>query len=134
MRSLCASSSPFRRLATPLLLATFWSAVSCAADPSEFNVTLLITRSVRGSVYMVGDGSDPAVKKGQECPPYAVDPCTCVGGAARRQTVLERARTDDNTLVIDTGGYFAGSGLFYPTFRGNASRDMFAATGYNSPS
>jgi ABC-type branched-subunit amino acid transport system substrate-binding protein len=97
-----------------------------AAPAPAFNVTLLITRATWGAVFMVDKD------RGQQCDATTPhDSCACVGGAARRRTILEQGRHDPNTLLIDAGGYFSGSGMFFPTFRGNASRDMFADAGYN---
>lgn len=35
------------------------------------------------------------------------------------------------TVTLDTGGFFFGSGLSFPTFNGNASALFFALSGYN---
>ena len=64
---------------------------------------------------------------------YRADPCACYGGAARRQSFVGAARARDaRTLLIDTGAYAVGSGLFFPTFGGNASRALFGAARYDA--
>ena len=64
------------------------AALQIMGTAASFNVTLLVTRGVRGAVYMVDK------KKGLECPPLSIHPCKCLGGAARRRTILEQARND----------------------------------------
>ena len=42
-----------------------------------------------------------------------------------------RGQTGTNTVAIDHGEYFFGSGLFYAAFKGNASADFFRSAGYS---
>ena len=110
-------------ISAPLVLLLLVLVPAEAASSVAFNVTLLVTRSVRGAISRV-DGWGGACDMGD-----GADLCACDGGADRRQTVLEQGREGNNTLVVDTGAYFYGSGLFFPSFRGDASRDLFAAAG-----
>ena len=67
---------------------------------------------------------------------YEADPCSCYGGVARRQGVIDRTRAKakalgaDN-LILDQGAYFFGSGVFYPTFHGAVSAKYFAKSDYD---
>ena len=102
------------------------------ANADHYNITLLVTRSVKGAVYRVDEGTYLQFQFDDTQCEKDADPCACKGGAARRQTILEQGRSDLNTVVVDSGSYFFGSALFFPTFEGNASRDIFAAAGYNA--
>ncbi len=57
-------------------------------------------------------------------------PCSCYGGAARRNAVLTSG--DASTVRIDLGGYASGSGLFFPVFNGQASSRFLGAGGYSA--
>jgi len=57
--------------------------------------------------------------------------CECIGGAARRAHVLSGSY-DQNTVVLDTGAFFSGSGQFYAAFAGNASAEFFARSKYSA--
>jgi hypothetical protein len=92
-----------------------------AARTRGFDVRLAFTRRVRGAVY-------PVQTNEQACSnvTYRDQPCDCFGGAARRLGAL---REDGSAITIDTGEHFAGSGLFFPVFHGNASAHFFAHVG-----
>ena len=83
----------------------------------------------------------PVSKHNTKCKQSEVDkdPCSCYGGAARRVGVFEsirhqlnpattthttRAPPPNYVVTIDAGGYFFGSGLFFPAFQGNVSAAM----------
>ena len=96
---------------------------------SDFDVNLHVTRQIKGAAY-------PVNRAGAMCTPTSLmeSPCDCFGGAARRQTALASARTSlfDSNVALDMGSYFSGSGLFFPTFGGQASAQLFAQAGYNA--
>ena len=96
---------------------------------SDFDVNLHVTRQIKGAAY-------PVNAAGAMCTPtsLAENSCECFGGAARRQTALRFARTSatDSNVALDMGAYFSGSGLFFPTFGGEASAKLFAQAGYSA--
>ena len=102
----------------------------------DYTVTLLVTRAVEGAVHAVDTRGTPQTYDDAQCASAGGPACpsadACVGGAARRQTVLERARGDPNAVALDTGAHFFGSALFFPTFRGNASASLFRDAGYDA--
>ena len=89
---------------------------------AAFDVSLLLSREVRGASY-------PVNRWGTQCSNATLtsSPCSCYGGAARRNTLTAEA----GVVTIDTGSHFSGSGLFFPIFQGNASAEMFAAGGFS---
>ena len=97
----------------------------CVAQDS-FSVTLLVTSEVRGAVF-------PGNKYATQCTlsNYEAKPHKCYGGAARRQTILEQ-RDAQNTVTIDTGAYYFGTGLFFPLFAGQASSEFFGGARYDA--
>lgn len=117
-----------------------------AVVAADIDLSLLVTREVRGAAY-------PTDRWGSQCwstwpppppPPHAsvppssptppsttdTDGCSCFGGAARRAYHLKDAVNSPNTLAIDTGAFFSGSGQFFAAFDGNASAEFFAASDY----
>jgi hypothetical protein len=99
-------------------LVVFLALRCTAASPTAFGLDLLLSRDVMGAAY-------PVTRFGVECTPaqYNTSACSCFGGAPRRQSVLASI---PGSVRVDTGGYFFGSGLFFPHFRGNASAQFFA--------
>ena len=127
MAAAATSRAPAKTAAS---LWMFVAALSgpCAAQDSgdEFSVTLLVTSEVRGAVF-------PVNKYATQCTLsyYEANPHKCYGGAARRKTILEQ-RDAQNTVTIDAGAYFYGSGLFYPLFLGQASNEFFGSARYDA--
>ena len=109
-----------------VLLAFMLSFLLLPAALANFDVNLLITSEVRGAVYPVNSWN-------LQCKSDA-DSCDCVGGAARRRGYLGAGTETDkpNTVALDTGAYFSGSGKFFPAFDGNASAEFFAASSYSA--
>ncbi|KAJ8602476.1 hypothetical protein CTAYLR_001206 [Chrysophaeum taylorii] len=90
------------------------------------STTLVVTSRVNGAAY-------PVDAAGSECSVelFESSPCSCFGGAARREAAVAATFTVANrTLALDMGGYFRGSGLFYEVNEGMASAQLFASAGY----
>ena len=107
---------------TSLLSLLFFLSPTAA----EFDLTLLVTREIRGTAYPVTDN-------GAQCDANA-DQCSCFGGSARRRTITGAGGATDapNVVAIDTGAYFSGAGTFFPVFAGNASAEFFAGAAYSA--
>ena len=104
-----------------------------AASAQTFDLTLLITRDVRGAAYPVTSSTsqcDPAILQTDR----NTGSCDCLGGAARRRAYLGTgtSTTAADVVSIDTGSYFSGSGTFYAAFNGTASATFFADAGYEA--
>ena len=87
-------------------LAAVLIAAAHLASGDPFRLRLLVSGDVRGAVF-------PVDSSGVTCGTRALHttPCNCHGGAARRATAVTEALAQDNgTLLVDTGGYFYGSG------------------------
>ena len=104
-------------------------ALLVASARADFDVTLLVTREVRGAQYVVSSETL------QQCPSASASSCAaCVGGAARRKTVLENGvwgGGDNDVCRIDAGAFFSGAGKFFPAFNGSVSAEYFADAGYD---
>jgi hypothetical protein len=96
---------------------------------ARFTAELMVSGSVWGSVF-------PSSELGLQCTglAYNTTPCMCYGGAARRVAVLGAfaANRSVDRVAIDSGEYFTGRGLFWDTFRGNASSEFFRAENYDA--
>ena len=90
---------------------------SYATLGATFSVTFHVTREVRGAVYPV-----VTADRGVQCPmpPASVyADCACEGGLARRRELVgtgSQAGLNANTVSLDTGSFYSGSGTFYPAF------------------
>ena len=96
-----------------VLLLASTARSSSGLDPNEVEVvTLLFSYSIRGAAF-------PVDKFGVACDAeeYNATPCKCFGGAARRHAFFEGARSNPNTVVIDTNSFFFGTGLFFSSFQ-----------------
>lgn len=96
-----------------------------ASEASDPFADVIITHEVRGAVAAVDKD-----KKSCRIPtPGTSCNTSCTGGAVRRAAffaeIRARAASRAGLIAIDTGGFFFGSGLFFPTFMGNASQTMF---------
>ena len=87
-----------------------------------FDLTLLITREVRGAAFPVDSANG-------QCSAADVSSCSCFGGAARRRAYMG-PYTSEKRVALDTGSYFSGGGRFYAAYNGSASGDFFADSGY----
>ena len=75
--------------------------LSLCARPTraDFDVTLLVTREIRGAQYPV------LAHTTEQCPkPAPVGVCPCIGGAARRKTILDQTSGSGDLVKIDTPG------------------------------
>ena len=122
-----------------------------------FDVTLLVTREVRGAVYPVNRWKTECGADAAAAAAATTLDCDCYGGVSKRRTVLEAARsthtartklmsfrlrdydpalsllwTAPGVIALDTGAYFSGSGLFFPAFHGNSSASFFASAKYDA--
>ena len=98
----------------------------------KYSVSLLVTSHVKGRVF-------PADEYGVECTKFSSNNGTCCrekkcyGGAARRATVIKKARAArPGVLLIDTGSYFYGAGTTFAALRGAASRAVFIESQYDA--
>ena len=127
MAAAAASRAPAKTAASLWMFVAALSGLCATQDSGdEFSVTLLVTSEVRGAVF-------PVNKYATQCTLayYEVNPHKCYGGAARRKTILEQ-RDAQNTVTIDAGANFYGSGLFYPLFLGQASNEFFGSARYDA--
>lgn len=91
---------------------------------ASWQQSLLLTGDVRGSVFGVDKYQNA------QCV-WGADVCECYGGAARRVAALSAARAGTDTVALDHGEHFYGTGLFYAAFRGRASAEFFRASNYS---
>lgn len=100
-------------------IPSLWLFLLLRAVPSHSNsdqIDIAITFNVLGTVY-------PVDATGSECAATTLtrEPCLCVGGAARRWSVLSR-----HALRIDGGNFLSGRGLFADAFDGDVSAQLLA--------
>eukprot|EP00966_Prymnesium_polylepis_P034306 796789-Prymnesium_polylepis.2 len=76
----------------------------------------------------------PVNRWGTECSKEDLidKPCSCYGGAPRRKKFLALASEGGDVVTLDLGEHFGGSGLFFPTFRGNITGSFFEEVGYDA--
>ena len=119
---------PHLRTATLLLLSlTLFAKPAMAQSDVTFDVNFRVTSHIKGSSF-------PVDRWGTECSRALLNasPCSCYGGAARRHTFLADGDGVGEKITLDAGEHISGSGLFFPTLRGNASGSFFNAAGYDA--
>jgi hypothetical protein len=103
------------------------------ADADTFGVQFVVTHKVEGAAW-------PVTENGTTCvvvsPPHTRCDNSCKGGAARRATALEAARTSAtdegiDLITFDTGGFFFG-GPLYAAFGGAASAELMKSSKYSA--
>ena len=127
---------------------------SFVANSLSLSRSLLSPSSAPHPASQIRGAVMPVSKWGVKCEQSDLDtdPCSCFGGTARRVGVFESIRnqfrkqtiansTRNNStsagvpnyvVTVDTGGYFFGSGLFFPAFNGNVSAAMRQASQYDA--
>ncbi|KAJ8609833.1 hypothetical protein CTAYLR_008111 [Chrysophaeum taylorii] len=98
-----------------------------------YDIEVVVSSAVRGAHY-------PIAQNGSECSleAYERSPCECDGGAARRAGAIAARREEallegkDAVVAIDLGGWFFGSGLFYPTFGDAAANELYRSLNFEA--
>ncbi|KAJ8606909.1 hypothetical protein CTAYLR_008929 [Chrysophaeum taylorii] len=98
-----------------------------------YEVEFVVTNDVLGAQYPV----DVAGLGECSLDKYASQPCECDGGAARRVEAIKARKTQaiaegkSAIIALDLGGFFSGSGLFFPAFEGEVAAELFESSGYD---
>lgn len=105
----------------------------CSPAVALFTLELLVTREVQGAVYPVRSkwtGESCANATAASEPRGESEQCICVGGAARSRQYIQPPSVSSNTVALDMGAFFSGSGRFFSAFGGNVSASIFKSAGY----
>ena len=98
------------------------------ALPTKFarsRVRVAPTASVRGAMFPV-DRFGTQVSKAD----FLASPGDTYGGAGRLVAAMNS--NDPDTISVDTGSYFFGSGLSFPYFNGEAAKEYFVGSAYDA--
>jgi 5'-nucleotidase len=96
-----------------------------AADPPPWELTILHTNDTHSRLLEID-------RFGASCRDEDRDRGECIGGVARRATLVEEIRsTTPNVLLLDGGDQFQGT-LFYNRFKGEAAAQVMTWLSYDA--
>lgn len=107
------------------ILLTFLATPAIAQEDTGFTLTILHTNDTHSHIeQFAGSGSTCSEEQAAEG--------VCVGGVARRATMLAALMgTATNPILVDAGDQFQGS-LFYTEYRGEEAAEFMAMLGYQA--
>ena len=95
------------------------------AQGETFQLTILHTNDTHGRI-------DQFTEVGSRCTPADVAEDRCVGGVARRATIIKQVRSEGgNVLLLDGGDQFQGT-LFYTKYKGEEASTFMNLLGYDA--
>ena len=95
------------------------------AQGETFQLTILHTNDTHGRI-------DQFTEVGSRCTPADVAEDRCVGGVARRATIIKQIRAEGgNVLLLDGGDQFQGT-LFYTKYKGKEASTFMNLLGYDA--
>lgn len=95
------------------------------AQSNGFSLTILHTNDTHGRI-------DQFLEVGSRCTPADAAENRCVGGVARRATVIDQVRAEGgNLLLLDGGDPFQGT-LFYTQYKGEEAYTFMNLLGYDA--
>lgn len=96
-----------------------------AQEGGSFTLTVLHTNDVHARI-------DEFDGQGNTCDAEESAANECLGGVARRKTVIDQVRAEaPNLLLVDAGDQFQGT-LFYNQYKGGAAQEMMNTLGYDA--
>ena len=118
--------SMLKFLVVAMLAALFVSVAPVGAqEGSEYNLVILHTNDVHARI-------DQFDSRGNTCDEDELAEGECLGGVARRKTVVDQIRGEGgNVLLLDGGDQFQGT-LFFNQYQGAAAQEMMNALGYDA--
>ncbi len=117
--------SKFLTLWLVAVLALLALALPAGAQDGQYQLTVLHTNDVHARVDQFDSG-------GNSCDEEEAAANECVGGVARRQTVISQVRGEqDNVVLVDAGDQFQGT-LFYNQYKGAEAQEMMNRLGYDA--
>jgi len=98
---------------------------SAHAQVETFVLTILHTNDTHGRI-------DQFTEVGSRCTPADAAENRCVGGVARRATIIKQVRAEGgNVLLLDGGDQFQGT-LFYTKYKGEEASTFMNLLGYDA--
>jgi len=98
---------------------------SAHAQVETFALTILHTNDTHGRI-------DQFTEVGSRCTPADEAEDRCVGGVARRATIIKQVRAEGgNVLLLDGGDQFQGT-LFYTKYKGEEASTFMNLLGYDA--
>jgi len=95
------------------------------AQSEDFSLTILHTNDTHGRI-------DQFLEVGSRCTPADAAENRCVGGVARRATIIKQVRAEGgNVLLLDGGDQFQGT-LFYTKYKGEEADTFMNLLGYDA--
>jgi len=95
------------------------------AQGNTFQLTILHTNDTHGRIDQISD-------VGSRCTPADAAENRCVGGVARRATIIKQVRGEGgNVLLLDGGDQFQGT-LFYTKYKGKEASTFMNLLGYDA--
>jgi len=112
-------------LGVALLLMLVFSAIPAGAQSGEYTLVVLHTNDVHARI-------DQFDGQGNTCDEEEEAANECLGGVARRKTVIDQVRDEGgNVVLLDGGDQFQGT-LFYNQYKGAAAQEMMNDLGYDA--
>jgi 5'-nucleotidase len=95
------------------------------AQGENFSLTIIHTNDIHGRI-------DQFLEVGSRCTPADAAENRCVGGVARRATIIKQVRAEGgNVLLLDGGDQFQGT-LFYTKYKGEEAATFMNMLGYDA--
>jgi len=113
------------RLVVCLFITAIFSLIPAKAQGEDFSLTVLHTNDTHGRI-------DQITEVGSRCTPADAAENRCVGGVARRATIIKQVRAEGgNVLLLDGGDQFQGT-LFYTQYKGEEASTFMNLLGYDA--
>ena len=115
----------FGRLIICLFIIASFFLTPVEAQSEKFSITILHTNDTHGRI-------DQITEVGSRCTPADAAENRCVGGVARRATIIKEVRAEGgNMLLLDGGDQFQGT-LFYTKYKGEEASTFMNLLGYDT--
>ncbi len=112
-------------LVVAMLFILLFAALPAGAQGGDYELTILHTNDVHARIDQFDSG-------GNACDEDELAENSCLGGVARRKTVVDQVRSEgSNVVLLDAGDQFQGT-LFYNQYKGGAAQEMMNALGYDA--
>ncbi len=114
----------YKHVVVAILFVFLFGVAPAGAQGGDYELVILHTNDVHARIDQF-DGS------GNTCDEDELAADECLGGVARRKTVVDQVRGEGgNVVLLDAGDQFQGT-LFYNQYKGGAAQEMMNALGYD---